>query len=135
MSYREVPRKIIVVAFNAQVFGMDTATGTRLWSHKGNAFNTAARTVVHGERVFVVGMHEDDLICFHLERGTELWRRPCQTSGMSMMVVDGRLFLASAGQVECFSLDGELLWFDGFKGCGMGPVSLAVDGQSVQPDT
>jgi len=86
--------------------------------------------------VLVAGLEEGPvLLCLDLASGAVLWRRPTHTYGGCLLVDDGRVFLTGNGEVECIGLDGEPLWFDGFKGLGLGAVAMAVPGQAVQPDT
>ncbi|MEJ7731533.1 MAG: PQQ-binding-like beta-propeller repeat protein [Polyangiaceae bacterium] len=136
MSYRAGPQAVLVVAFNSQVFGLDAATGKRLWSSRGTADNVPPRVLVHGDRVLVAGLEEDSvLLCLDLASGAVLWRRRTQTYGGGLLVDDGRVFLTGNGEVECLGLDGEPLWFDGFKGLGRGAVAMALPGQAVHSDT
>jgi len=53
----------------------------------------------------------------------------------TLLVHEGRVVIADGGESACFDAEsGQLLWYETFTGCGVGPVSLAVPGVAAQCD-
>ena len=138
MTYRTPPSfPVLVTAFGGEVHGIDPASGRTLWSHQGKKRGDAhaARVVVLGGTVYagpIDGeLHLLEYTTGRLLRSTKI---PHSTGG-TVMTVDGQIYFAGNAMIDCFALDGELLWSARFDADNNARgVSLAVPGYSVQGD-
>ena len=138
MAYRTPPTfPVLVVAFGGEVVGLDPASGRTLWSHrgkyKGDAHPTRAGV---GDGTVYAGPIDDELHLLDYATGKLLFcsKIPHVTGG-TVMTVDRQIYFAGNAVVDCFGLDGRLLWSARFdKDNNARGVSLAVPGQAEQGD-
>lgn len=136
-SYRESAaedRSLVVADIAGTLIAHDVRTGERRWRRELG--NGASRAVVHRGRVFVV---VDNLGLWVLDYATGKTLRDHQGlaswKGVPTLLVDGeRVFVASAGELFCFDVEGELLWHDPYRGCGTSSVGVAVPGANASAD-
>lgn len=138
-NYRESAaedRSILVVGFNSYLFGLSAREGTILWEQRLEGWETLEVLIHHAGRVYVTNGRE--LLCVDYQTGHPLHRTkvPDTYKGRPTAVIEGdRLYLGSAGEVTCFSLQCEPLWTQGFKGRGTGEVALGFRGNFRQADS
>ena len=137
MAYRSPPSfPVIVIALGGRVFGQEPSSGRRLWLHeaKETGAGSPVRVLVIGSTVYAAPLdHELRLLDYATGRLLARTKIPHATGG-TMMAVDGHIYLAGNGAIDCFGLDGQLLWSDDFDGNNARAVSLAVPGYAVQGD-
>ncbi len=126
---------VLVASFSGRVFGVEPASGQVSWEHDVDRTANAASIVVTEDRVYVGSFSA--LTCLRYPTGEPLWSvEPRVTSRRTTLLLAGdRLFLASSGEIECFTLDGRSLWHQGFRGKGQGDVALGFPGNVVQADS
>lgn len=133
-NYRATrPVSTVVVAFNGRVFGLDPVTGGTLWEQQVGSPYDAVALVVTESAIYAAtpGM----LACLLYPTGSLVWSVDTRWLGRPSLMLDGdRLILAKTGTVECYSLSGERLWENGFKGKGKGAIAMGVPGFVVQSD-
>jgi len=129
MNYREPVRsEVLVVAFNSHLFGMNPATGQRIWER--TIPTGYPRLYVSTDRVVVLAQ---TLSCFDLATGSPIWENPA--IGDTLLSDGVHVYTGGTGEVFCVLLaDGRTLWHDGFKGKGLSPVSLGIPGAVAQLD-
>lgn len=133
-SARALPR-VLVVAFNSHVIGVDPTSGLRVWywTPLPAVSVFAWRVAITGDHVLVAG--GDLVACLAYDTGKELWRRTSPVGARTLLVEGDRFFLAGSGDLAAFELEtGKLLWHEPFKGHGHGAVALAFPGNVVQAD-
>ena len=138
MAYRTPPSfPVLVAALGGEVFGIDPGSGRTLWSHRGKDTGEAypVRVVVIGAVVYA-GPIDRELHMLDYTTGRLLGssKIPHATGG-TVMTVDGQIFFAGNGVVDCFGLDGQLRWSARFDADNSArSLSLGVPGYSVQGD-
>ncbi|WP_437728316.1 outer membrane protein assembly factor BamB family protein [Sorangium sp. So ce861] len=125
---------VLVAAFLGQIFGVDPATGRVLWEHKQDgAGYTSTALLITPAAIYAASI--SSVICLRYPTGELLWEVKTATHGRATLLLEGdRLFVAKQGEIECFSVTGQSLWHNRFKGKGMGPVALGVPGNVAQSD-
>lgn len=131
MAYRQA-FKVVVIAFNGKVFGVDPDSGARHWSFdSGHA--TTLRLAIGDDRVYCCGLR-CGLTCLDLESGKVQWRN-ADAKGETLLLAGNRILVGEQGEVRGFSVvDGTKLWEDQFKGMGIGEVAMGIPGHVVQAD-
>jgi outer membrane protein assembly factor BamB len=131
-----VPGLPIICAFNNHVFGLDPATGARLWRFDfagGLGSGWVVRIAVVGDRVYALG--NGQLVCIQGTTGQVIGRIEVEAAtGATLLATEERVLVGGSGTLQCFSPDGRLLWHDGFKGEGASELALAHGGIVVQGD-
>ncbi|WP_438001586.1 PQQ-binding-like beta-propeller repeat protein [Sorangium sp. So ce185] len=125
---------VLVAAFLGQIFGVDPVTGRVLWERKqdGAGYSSTA-LLITPEAIYAATFN--GVACLRYPTGELLWEVKTTTLGRATLLLEGdRLFVAKQGEIECFSLTGQSLWHNRFKGKGLGPVALGVPGNVAQSD-
>ncbi len=124
----------VVVAFGGKIYGMDPASGARVWSYEADAsLQRRVRLGVDRGRVYALMLGV--LMCLELATGQLVWRVEPAGYGDTFLVRDGIIVFGVAGEVSAYAAaDGRLLWRDEFKGKGLGDVALAFAGAVAQSD-
>lgn len=133
-TYRETgPVSTLVAAFSGNVFGLDPSTGRVLWEQQlDQAGNPTALVITES---FIYAATYGTLACLRYPTGKLVWSVDTRTPGRATLMLDGqRLIVAKAGVIECFSLAGQGLWHNEFRGKGQGAVALGHPGIVVQAD-
>ncbi|AUX32111.1 MULTISPECIES: PQQ-binding-like beta-propeller repeat protein [Sorangium] len=124
---------VLVAAFLGQIFGVDPVTGRVLWEHKQGAGYLSTALLITPAAIYAASM--TNVACLRYPTGELLWEAKTATHGRATLLLEGdRLFVAKQGEIECFSVTGQSLWHNRFKGKGMGPVALGVPGNVAQSD-
>ncbi|WP_437338605.1 outer membrane protein assembly factor BamB family protein [Sorangium sp. So ce394] len=125
---------VLVAAFLGQIFGVDPVTGRVVWEHKQDgAGYTSTALLITPAAIYAASI--SNVACLRYPTGELLWEVKTATLGRATLLLEGdRLFVAKQGEIECFSLTGQSLWHNRFKGKGMGPVALGVPGNVAQSD-
>jgi outer membrane protein assembly factor BamB len=128
--------ELIIAAFGGKVFGVDAATGAPRWKVEVEWTSGPVELIVTRERV--VALTGRWILLLERETGRALKKVERKDNGAGarpVALVDGpHLFIGSAGALCCYTLDGEFLWDQPFKGEGLGVVALGVPGNVRQAD-
>ncbi|XXX81546.1 PQQ-binding-like beta-propeller repeat protein [Sorangium sp. So ce134] len=124
---------VLVAAFLGQIFGVDPVTGRVLWEHKqdGAGYSSTALLITPAA---IYAATYNSIACLRYPTGELLWQAPTAHGRATLLLEGDRLFVAKQGEIECFSLTGQSLWHNRFKGKGMGPVALGVPDNVAQSD-
>ena len=133
-AYRTPETRVLVVAFNDVVRGLDETTGAVVWRAALPAFARPIAIEVTGDRVYAAAGGAAP-VCLDLATGAVLWSAHLATHGRATLLLDGdALYVATAGEVECYGIDGQRRWHNGFPGEGIGEVAIGVPGRVAQGD-
>ncbi|AUX42552.1 hypothetical protein SOCE26_039850 [Sorangium cellulosum] len=134
-QYREIAAPpVVVAAFVGQIFGVDPVTGQVIWEHKLDS-GTGASTALLITPEVIYAASFSTVACLRYPTGELLWHAKTIVLGRATLLLEGhRLFVAKQGEIECFSLAGQSLWHNRFKGKGLGPVAMGVPHNVVQSD-
>ena len=138
MAYRTPPSfPILVAALGGEVYGIDPASGRTLWAHRGKDTGNAypVRALVIGEIVYA-GPIDRELHMLEYTTGKLVGKcKIPHATGGTVWTVDGQIYFAGNGIVDCFGLDGQLRWSARFdEDNSARAVSLAVPGYAIQGD-
>lgn len=139
MSYREPGVDnplLLLVALNGRMLALHRETGVIAWEQVLGRMGGTVELASIGELVFAVtaqGMlHRIDYQSGELLSSKQL---PGTYRGRATMVVDGgMLYVAAGGEITCVDRDGEVRWFNGLKGKGVGATALGFPGNLRQAD-
>jgi outer membrane protein assembly factor BamB len=124
---------VIVAAFSGRIFGLDARNGEVIWEHELDTAGNPIALLITADAIYAATFH--NLACLHYPSGRRVWSVPTRIGGRATLLLEGdRLLVGKNGEVECFTLAGESSWHNGFKGKGIGPVSLGVPGNVAQAD-
>jgi outer membrane protein assembly factor BamB len=133
MNYRDgesSDRGPLLCCLNGVLRGIDRSDGSILWESKLET--NEVRMAVGPQRVYVAGRK---LRCIERSSGQQHWvvdlREGCWTG---LLVLADRVVVAGVGELDCYSLTGERLWLQRFKGGGYGELSVGVPGQVLHYD-
>jgi outer membrane protein assembly factor BamB len=127
------PPPVLVAAFGGRMYGIDPPTGRILWERELDIAGNPATLLLTPDTIFAASY--SNLVCLRYPTGDVLWTTAKRTVGRSTMLLEGGLiFVGTAGEMECFSLTGQSLWHEKFKGKGVGEVALGVPGNVAQAD-
>ncbi|WP_437682183.1 outer membrane protein assembly factor BamB family protein [Sorangium sp. So ce131] len=134
-QYRETAAApVVVAAFVGQIFGVNPVTGQVVWEHKMESGGGASTALLITPEVIYAATYTS-VACLRYPTGELLWQAKTVALGRATLLLEGhRLFVAKQGEIECFSLAGQSLWHNRFKGKGMGPVAMGVPHNVVQSD-
>jgi len=131
MPYRSGDAALpVIAAFNGKLFAFEPATGRHRWVYD---FQRAAivRMALDEDRVYA--LVRDELACLDVYSGGVIWRVRSIT-GDTLLVAGGLAFVGGAGEIACFSRDGNRVWNDELKGHGIGDVTLGYKGVVASAD-
>ncbi|KYF52254.1 outer membrane protein assembly factor BamB family protein [Sorangium sp. So ce854] len=136
-EYRTTAAKpVLVAAFLDRIFGVDPVKGRVLWEHKQDGIvhpSTGTALLITPAAIYAASVSR--ITCLRYPTGELLWEAKTALSGRATLLLEGdRLFVGKQGEIECFSLTGQSLWRNRFKGKGIGPVALGVPDNVAQPD-
>jgi outer membrane protein assembly factor BamB len=135
MSYREPhdEKPLLIAAFGGRVFGMDAATGARMWFYEPEHTSVGeVRLVPTVQGLFVLTNRV--LACLDAATGEVTWSVRV-SQGATLLVETDSVFVGGAGEVRCYArANGQLLWEDKFTWMGQGAVALALGTNVAQAD-
>lgn len=126
-------RTILVCAFGGRVFGLERSTGAVRWEVKVEG-HTVEILIDAG---IVVAATVSHLAFIDYATGTVHKKIPLQGTlvGRPTMLVDsGNIYVARAGEVSCYTVRGESVWLQPFRGKGSTTVALGLPGNIRQAD-
>ncbi|MEZ4225795.1 MAG: PQQ-binding-like beta-propeller repeat protein [Polyangiaceae bacterium] len=126
-------RAVLVVTFNGRIAGVDRHDGRILWEY--TLGHGLIEVVVDGDRCYAATMSR--LHCLAYPGGTHLGSAalPGGYPRRPTMLIDGdQIFVATNGELACFSRDLQLRWFNPFPGRGLGSMALALPDNARQAD-
>jgi len=126
---------VLIVALGGSVCGVDPHTGSWLWKNAltGGGFGEVAISVQDG---YVIASADGPVVyCLDSKTGSELWHASTEKPGRATILVhEGRVYVAKTGVVDCFDIDGHLIWSQQLPGMGSGRLALGFPGNVVQAD-
>jgi outer membrane protein assembly factor BamB len=109
MDYREQDASYCIVSAGRTVSAVDLATGRELWVNGDFGDAAAGAMIVSAERVYLAGWKQAGAI--DARTGRTVWSAKIACFGRPALLREGdRLLVGGGGVVECFSIDGQLLW-------------------------
>lgn len=127
-------RGVLLSAFGGKLFGLDRMTGHSRWAVELEG-GSEVELAVEGDTVIACTWrrltfirYSDGQVLKQITLAGEYPYRPV------MLVDDGQIFVARNGEVSCYTLQGDLIWLQPFKGLGLGAVALALPGNVRQAD-
>jgi len=109
MSYREQESTHCIVSAGRTVSAVDLATGAALWTNSDFGNAAAGAMIVTPERVILAGWNQIGAI--DARTGRTVWTSKITAYGRPALLREGdRLLVGGGGVVECFAIDGRLLW-------------------------
>jgi outer membrane protein assembly factor BamB len=129
--YREAApdRSLLIVAFSGQVFAVDRATGIVRWEV----------TTVHANAVeifltetVVIAATTGHLLFIDYLTGALHATVPLRRA--TMLFEGEHIYVGDTGEASCYTLRGDLVWSQHFKGKGQGDVALGLPGNVRQAD-
>ena len=128
-------KKILIVALGGSVVGLHMDSGVEVWRNNmtfgGHAWVALA---VSCERVYASASAKK-LFCIDRETGETLWSHPTTGLGRATLLVNQhKVVVCKGGQVDCFSVDGTLIWSQNLKKLGKGVAALGFTDNVVQAD-
>lgn len=133
-------RTLLVTAFRGKVFAVDRATGEQRWRYEmGFGTIELGFAILDGQTV-VIAASSTHLGIVRYDTGAELRlvdrdKHERGIGSRSVLLVDGsQLFLSGSGSVACYTLTGEFVWEQYFRGEGEGVVAIGLPGNVRQAD-
>jgi outer membrane protein assembly factor BamB len=135
--FARMTNQVLVVAFFKNVTGLDPATGRVVWTHRfdGMIGATIEMQIVAG-RVYA----SDGYAVHCLEQATgQLIGKVPLSGGIkgrpTMVIQDEHLYVATAGEVTCMTMGGDVLWQQGFERSARPDMALGFEGNVRQADS
>lgn len=129
-------RTILVVGFRGQVFGLERATGHVVWETPlGDRF--ADETEIWIGNDVVIAASRTRLAFIAYETGQLYASIPLPGSYESrptMLVDEEHVYIGRRGELSCFTTRGQPVWFNPFKGKGLGSMAIGLPGNVRQAD-
>ncbi|MBP9747691.1 PQQ-binding-like beta-propeller repeat protein [Patescibacteria group bacterium] len=124
---------LLVVAFHTGVVALDQKTGVQVW--ETSLTLGRSQVVVHDDHVYVAS-EQAGLCVLDASNGQIIKQATLSGSGQApTLFIEGeRVFVSCGGEIQAFSLEGEMLWTNACEGKGNGPVSMATKGSDRQAD-
>jgi len=127
-------RELLIMAGSGWVQALDTANGEAAWTVELRSPKPTTPSIgVSDGRVVIATSGQ--IYCVEYSSGKQLWQRPClgASSRPTLLVEDGRIYLAGTSRTECFDIDGKQLWA-GNAPAVTGYVALATKTSVAQAD-
>jgi len=130
-----VDRSILVVAFNGRVYGVDRATGVRRW--EGPELEASELHLEVTEGIVVVSKRGMVVL---LDYASGALLTAIQVPGevaaarATVLVAAPYVYIGADGELFCYSMRGERIWHDPFRGKGHGRIALALPGDASVSD-
>ena len=120
-------RRILVVNVAGRLIGLEANTGQIVWRNDLDSSETSIEFAIHGSLVLAIS-NLKTLYCIDYLSGRTHWSATTSTSsGPATMLCDGPfVFVARQGDVDCFNLQGQLLWTQKFSKLGKGRAGLGM---------
>ncbi|MDX2015766.1 MAG: PQQ-binding-like beta-propeller repeat protein [Myxococcaceae bacterium] len=123
----------LLVGLNGHVVALQPHTGDMLW--KVDLCGQGLVTFAVNDSLVVASGTNDVLVGIDRSTGQERFRVKTSSFGKATVLLEhDRVFVVKAGVLECFGLDGQQRWREGFAGMGNRSVSLALGHQVVLAD-
>ena len=126
---------ILIVALGGSVVGLNMDDGTQVWRNSmtfgGHAWVALA---VSKTRVYASASAKK-LFCIDRQTGETLWAQATTGLGRAtILAIEERIIICKGGFVDCFSVDGTLVWSQSVKKIGKGVAALGLTDNVVQAD-
>lgn len=131
-----VDRSILVIAFAGKLFGIERASGATLWKVEiDGSYSSSVVEIEMGDEI-VIACTSNRLAFVEYRTGKVLKNvERKETAGRTTIMIDGdQMFLSSPGLTSCYTLQGDLVWHQGFKGEGYGEIAMGLPGHVRQAD-
>lgn len=128
-------RSILIAAFNGNIYGIDRTTGRFVWS--GQIEDRGGYVEIAIESGMVIACTRTRLAILDYRTGAAIAAVPLvgeYASRPTMVVDQGQILIARNGEVTCYAMNGQPLWFQPFEGLGAGGLALGLPGNVRQAD-
>lgn len=128
-----VDRSVLIAAFGSRVFGIERGSGQIRWE----AELAGADVEIVIADATVIAATQTHLAFIDYRSGTIHKSVALQGNwiGRPTMIIDGEhIYVGGNGEVSCYTLRGDAVWLQPFKGKGTGAVALGVPGNVRQAD-
>lgn len=131
------PGSILIAAFADKVFGIDRGTGAIRWRVQITTLVTGLVEIAVDDDV-VIAVTPTHIAFIDYATGAlrkRIDRRDkARNARAILLLADGHLYIGGTGQIACYSVHGDLVWDQGFKGEGYGEVALGLPHRVRQAD-
>ena len=128
-------RELLLMAGAGWVQAIDTSSGEIAWllNLESPKPMTPSVGVVDGKVVIATS---GQIYCVDHASGKKLWQRPClgASSRPTLLIDEGKIYLAGRSRSECFNLEGKQLWSASSPAMTGGYVALATKNAAAQAD-
>lgn len=127
------PNELLIVAFPDIIVGVDPRTGQRVWVYRDTSIQAPVARIAIGTQVVIIGAGTV-LTSLQYSTGAVLWRIETKIPVDTMLVRPDAIYIASTGEVACYSHSGQFMWHDGYRGFGDGRIALGFPGHVADAD-
>jgi len=128
-------RSILVTAFGGKIFGLERSSGKVVWSAELQTSGGEVEIVIEAGVVVACTYQRLALFDYRTGRALAYVALVGEYAGRPTMVVDqGQVFIARNGEIACYTMAGQPVWLQPFKGMGLGSVALGLPGNVRQAD-
>lgn len=130
-------RSILITAFNNKVFGIDRTTGNILWlTELGRGYGPTVEIAIIDHVVVAVCGESLAFIDYRSGGTLKEVKLAGDPANRPTMLIDGQhVYIATHGELGCYTPAGDLVWFQPFKGHGYGNIALGLPGNIRQADS
>lgn len=124
-------QSILVVALHGNVVGLDTESGEVRWKNGllAGGYGEVEIAFLGEADAVLASAFGARLFCLDYRTGAERWAVDTTSAGHATLIVEGgRIYLAKAGVIDCFTLEGVMLWSQLLTGLGTGHAALGFHG-------
>jgi outer membrane protein assembly factor BamB len=127
-------RSLLISAFGNKVLAVDRATGAIRWRATISGMSGPFELAMQDGVVVVCSESVLAFIDYATGQGRRVVNRAdAAVATRQTLVIDGdQVFVGGAGAVVCYTLGGDLVWQQGFRGEGSGDVALGLPGNVRQ---
>jgi outer membrane protein assembly factor BamB len=130
-------RTVLISAFNNKIFGVNRQNGQLLWQVElGAGYGPTVDIAIIDNVVVAVCGATLSFIEYRTGRVYKEVKLAGEPSSRPTLLIDGQhVYVASDGELGCYTSAGDLVWFQPFKGHGHGTMALGLPGNIRQADS
>lgn len=127
-------RELLIMAGAGWVQALDAGNGEAAWTVELRSPKPTTPSIGVTEGRVVIAT-SGQIYCVDYDSGKQLWQRPClgAHSRPTLLVEDGKIYIAGTSRTECFDTEGKQLWA-GNAPAVTGYIALATRTTAAQAD-